>query len=68
MSQEGSHLLKTHASCSDPAVIRGVLLSRVERVNIIGSCGDGSDCVFCQAEHCVKVVLKALAQKEGAES
>lgn len=64
MSYEGSHSLKTPTTYSEQAVIKTVLLSRVESVNIIGSRGDRPNCVFCQAEHCVKVVLKSLAQKE----
>lgn len=64
MSHEGWHSLNTHTTYWEQAGIKTVLLSGVESVNIIGSCGDGPNCVFCQAEHCVKVVLKSLAQKE----
>lgn len=42
----------------------GLLLSRVHGVNVIGTRGDGTHCVFCQAEDCVQVVLETLRQRE----
>lgn len=33
-------------------------------MNVVGSCGDGPNSVFSQAEHSVKVVLESLTRRE----
>lgn len=62
-SYEGSQSFRNQITCSEQAVVKSVVLSRVESVNIIRPCGDGPNCIFCQAKHCVEVVIKSLAQK-----
>lgn len=40
------------------------LLSRVESVNIIRTCGYGPHSILCQAKDCMEVILKTLMQTE----
>lgn len=51
-------------SYSQQAAVKTLLLSRVEGVNIVGSCGDGPNGVFSQAKHSVEVVLESLTRTE----